>query len=357
LYEGFDPFQVPLDQLNNLIQRIEAQFLGGVGVKSKTDKELAREKGKIEYAFIVGVDLFSRYAFVKLWKIGRGKGELPESKLDVITERPEQIAEAEAYEADKADDGMANKLGQDQILEAIKEWYKKIESMGFDNVSYFITDDGSEYKGRVDDFIKSQKSIHGLTVPNDRVKNPVAERFIGTFKRLFGQLTAMKGSNDITQDDVKAIVDFYNKRIHSSTGYAPDTVLDGISMKDGKVSIDDQESVAPVLFDFYRHQKGEMYYDLKEELPTGSVVRIYSKWKTPDKNIGDKKMNIANWSFTLYKVKQLNKADNFYLLDRIGQIDPRDKRVEQPSDRGLRREFLLPIDYDSFRKFQTRAEE
>jgi hypothetical protein len=316
--------------------------------KSKTQKEIEREKGKIEYAFIVGVDLFSRYAFVRLWRIGR---DLPESKLEVVKEIPEQIAEAEAVQADLDDDGVANKLGQDQILEALKKWYKEIEDMGFDHITYLITDDGSEYKGKVDDFIKSKESIHGITVPNDRVKNPVAERFIGTFKRLFGQLTSLKGSNDITQQEVNDIVNFYNKRIHSSTGYAPADVLKGISMKDGDISIDGDDSVAPVLFDFYRHQKGAMYYDLKEELPSGSVVRIYSKWKTPDKNIGDKKSNIANWSFTLYKIKRLNKADNFYELDRIGDVDSRDKKIEQPSDRGLRREFILPIDYDSFQKY------
>lgn len=327
--------------------------------KKISDKEIARKRDKIEYAFIVGVDLFSRYAFVKLWRITRDgvkteKGELPESKLEVVKEKPEEIAEAEAYEADVEDDGKATKLGQEQILEALKEWYRKIEGMGFDNVSYFITDDGGEYKGDVDAFIRSKNSIHGITVPNDRVKNPVAERFIGTFKRLFGQLTAMKGSNDVTQEEVQQIVDFYNRRVHSSTGYAPEDVLKGISMKDDIISIDRDDSVAPVLFDFYRHQKGAMYYDLKEELPSGSVVRIYSKHRTPDKNIGDKKSNIANWSFSLFKVKGINKADNHYLLELIGEKDPRDKKVEMPSDRGLRREFLLPIDYEDFKNYNIR---
>ena len=89
---------------------------------------------------------------------------------------------------------------------------------------------------------------------------------------------------------------------------------------------------------------------IKPLLPN-SVVRIYTKWSTDDKNVGDKKSNINNWSWTLYKIVRLNKADNFYVLERIGDVDKRDKKVKQPSDRGLRREHLLPINMDDFQKY------
>lgn len=316
--------------------------------KQMTEKEVARQKGKIEYVFLVGVDLFSRYAFVKLWRVGK---DIKKKDLMIVSEPPTETSELEGYNADKADDGVVDKVGAEKITETVKEWYKKINQMGFNQVRYFITDDGPEFRGKLEDFLKTQKSIHGITVPNDRVKNPVAERFIGTFKRLFGQYTALKGSNEITQEDVDKIVDFYNRRVHNSTNYSPDDVLNGISMKDGEIHIENTENPAPMLFNLYRSQKGESYYDMPKELLSDSIVRIYTKWSTDDKNVGDKKSNINNWSYTLYKIVRLNKADNHYVIEPISSIDPRDKKVKQPSERGLRRELLLPINIQDFKKY------
>lgn len=319
--------------------------------KPKTEKELERQRKKIEYVFAIGIDLFSRYAFVKLWRVNKN---LKEKELVEITQEPTSAVESQAFQEDVADDGKATTLGATQILEAVKEWYKQIEGMGFDNVRYFISDDGGEYKGqKLVEFLREKKTIPTTTIPNDRIKNPLAERFIGTFKRLVGQYMALKGTNDITQEDVDKIVSFYNNRIHSSTGYSPAEVLGDIDMKEGEIDVKSDRAVAPMLFDMYRRQKSESYLDMPKTLLDGSYVRVYNKWKTSDKNIGEKKSNIPNWSYSIYKVKAFNKSDNAYELELVGERDERDKKFELPSSRGMRREFLMPIDYEAWKNYSS----
>lgn len=330
--------------------------------KALSTKETERLKNKIEYQFVVGVDLFSRYAFVKFFRIiPKGSNLKPknidvlkEDNLRVIDEEPVEIAEKDGYEADKEDDGLVTGLKSEFILKAFQEWYKRIYDMGFDHVYSVYTDDGTEFQKEVTKFITKNDSIHGITVPNDRVKNPIAERFIQTFKRLFGQYCALKGTFNITDNDAQKIVDFYNRRVHSSTGYAPIDVLDGISMKDFNIKIKDENAVAPLLFEYYRNQKNTMYYYLKDSLPVGSIVRIYTKWLTYDDNKGDYKSNNPNWSYTLYKVLSYNKKDNAYPLAIYQKYDKRDFKTKEPGKRGLRREFLLPINYELYQKYNLK---
>lgn len=308
-------------------------------------KELERQKQKIEFAFVVGIDLFSRYGFVKWFRICKegeacSKNTLPESQMIEITEEPDEEVDAEGYKADLEDDGKATGLGAKQIIEGLKEWFKEITDMGYELPTFFISDEGKEYKNKeMEKFLRENGVSQGFTVPNDKIKNPIAERFIGTFKRLVGQYMAMKGSTDITPKEVQELVDFYNRRIHSSTGYAPGDVLEGDKNEDS------------TLFNYYRALKSDMYLDLKEEIKPDTVVRIYNKWKTADKNIGDKKSNIPNWSATLYRVIGLNKSDNFYRIERIGEKDKRDRKFLDPPKQGLRKNFLQPVDYEALKKY------
>lgn len=308
-----------------------------------------KQREKTEYMFVVGIDLFSRYAFVKLWKISNKttKNTLDEKDLTTITERPDTEVEAEAYDEDIQDDGKATSLGASQVLDAFKIWFKQIAGMGYE-VRSLTTDNGNEYDNiKVNKFLAEHHTIHNFSVANDRLHNPVAERFIQTFKRLFGQYTSLTGSYDITQEDVDKIVSFYNNRIHSSIGYSPDEVL--------KYNVEDENSPAGLLFDMFRRQKSEMYLNqnFSGSIPDGSVVRYYSKWKLADKNISEKKSNIPNWSHTLYKVVRFNKSDNHYVIEPLGEIDKRDKKFEKPSSRGLRKEYLLVINYPDFEKYSV----
>jgi hypothetical protein len=308
-------------------------------------KEIERKKNRIEYAFVVGIDLFSRYGFVKWFRICKegdtcGKDALPESQMIEITEEPDEEVDAEGYRADIEDDGKATGLGAKQIIEGLEEWFKKIEDMGYELPTFFISDEGKEYKNKtLEKYLEEKEVNQGFTVPNDKIKNPIAERFIGTIKRLVGQYMTIKGSSNITPREVQDLVDFYNRRIHSSTGYSPDEILKGNENQDS------------TLFNYYRVLKSDMYLSQKEEIKPNTVVRIYNKWKTADKNIGDKKSNIPNWSATLYKVIGLNKSNNFYKLERMGEKDPRDRKFLDPPKQGLRRNFLQQVDYEALKKY------
>ena len=308
-------------------------------------KEIERKKNRIEYAFVVGIDLFSRYGFVKWFRICKegdtcGKDALPESQMIEITEEPDEEVDAEGYRADIEDDGKATGLGAKQIIEGLEEWFKKIEDMGYELPTFFISDEGKEYKNKtLEKYLEEKEVNQGFTVPNDKIKNPIAERFIGTIKRLVGQYMTIKGSSNITPKEVQDLVDFYNRRIHSSTGYSPDEILKGNENQDS------------TLFNYYRVLKSDMYLSQKAEIKPNTVVRIYNKWKTADKNIGDKKSNIPNWSATLYKVIGLNKSNNFYKLERMGEKDPRDRKFLDPPKQGLRRNFLQQVDYEALKKY------
>lgn len=318
-------------------------------------KEKERKAKSVEFAFVLGVDLFSRYGFVKFYRVCRKgtkceKGTLPESKMMEITEEPDDEVGAKGYQEDLEDDGKATGLGGPQVIEGLKEWFKKIEDMGYDLPTYFISDRGTEYDNNlVEKFLKDLEIIQGFTVPNDKLKNPIVERFMGTFKRLLGQYMLLKEmETDLPEDEViiitpkeaQELVDFYNNRIHSATGYAPNDVLNGDKDEDS------------TLFNYYRTLKSDMYLEKDyEKIEPGTVVRIYNKWKTSDKNIGDKKSNIPNWSATLYRVKKYNKLTNTYELEMIGKKDKRDRKFEEAPSEGLRQNFLQPIDYEAFQEY------
>ena len=306
--------------------------------------EKERKAGLIEYKFLVGIDLFSRFAFVKWFRICKKgdscvKGSVPESELIEITEEPDEEVDAEGYREDLEDDGKSFSLGAKQVIEGLKEWLEEIKKMGYD-LQRFISDNGPEYIARdTVKFLEDNGIDQGFVVPNDKLKNPIAERFIGTFRRLVGQYMAMEGKEELTPKDIKKIVDFYNDRIHSSTGYSPREVLTGDKNQDS------------TLFNYYRALKNDMYYTMPDEIPMGTAVRIYNKWKTADKNIGDKKANVPNWSATLYRIVRLDKSKNSYILERIGEKDKRDRKFLDPPKDGLRKEYLQVVDEEKLRKY------
>lgn len=321
--------------------------------KELTSKQLHRLKQRTEYIFLVGVELFSRFAFVYWRKVYNPALSKEENKgaieLDVLEkEKDAPITTMEAQQEELDDDGLIEGMKSNDVVDALKKWFKEIKDLGYD-LNNFVSDEGSEFKNvlvnrflnKGGDGIFKHPVQQVFTVANDRVKNPVAERFIGTFKRLFGQYTTMEGRmRDITQKDIDKIVDFYNSRVHSSTGYTPDEVLKN-------------DQIADTLFEIYRYQKAGEVFDFYDDIKVGDYVRVYYKYRTPDKNIGDKKSNVQNFSYTIFKVSRLNKADNMFILDAVDGKDERDKFFVMPSKRGLRKELLLKIDYNSFQKYNA----
>lgn len=316
-------------------------------------------------SFLVGIEAFSRYAFVSLYR----DTDIEEKKPD-LEDLPK--ADAEAVE-----ESMVNGKAKTAKAEAVKrifqdEWFPWIKDKGYDLLN-ICTDVGGEFKGSVQSLynenIFHHPIRHVITVPNDDIANPIAERFIQTFKRLFGQYTLGWSYPQLVkfnQDNVNEIVNFYNERIHSSTHYAPKEVLDD-GVRDEQYEGDDQK---PSLFDFYLHQKA---YDLdtnlinadnKNKLQVGQLVRLYAKWKTTDANIGDKKSNNPNWSFTLFRIAKFDKKQNQYELDIVDKdlkkidwsrqnMDDRDKNIYLPFTRKplFRIENLLVVDEDAYKKY------
>jgi len=308
---------------------------------------MPKRKPDIEYRFLIGVELFSRYAFIKWYRVGK---DIKEEQLMVLGDKvveTDPVVEQEAQEQEIDQNDEIKGLKSKQVIEACKDWFKDIKDDLKYDLQNFVSDEGPEF--RAADFAEFlQKGGNGIfdheigqgfAVPNDRVKNPIAERMIGTFKRLFGQYCAINKTDDIGPKQAQKIIDFYNNRIHSSTGYTPEEVLRN------------QNYENHTLFEIYRYQKGAMYDDLQVPLEKG-YCRISTKWKTPDKNFGDVKSNINNWSYTIYKIEEFNRADNHYIVKPVdGKIDPRDKKLVQPGKKGLRRELIRPLDYEAFKRY------
>ena len=341
------------------------------------------------YAFIVAIDLFSRYAFVKLGKLevidkkDENKVDEEDDGMDVIENTEDDVddlpvVEAAAMDEQKEELGKNYRIASGEVKIALEEWIKTIKDKFGADIANFITDDGGEYKGDVIQFLKDNDIHKVITVPNDRVKNPVAERFIGTFKRLVGQYLATTGKKEISQEDIDAIVGFYNNRVHSSTNFTPSEVLNDVLLDyDGEVIKDEKKfdvevhdlntpeeiawanskiSKQSTLVNLYRYQKGQMYYDFDLEagdtLELGLHCRIYTKWNLVDKNKGDKKQNRFNWSYTIFKIIGINKKDNMYNLQMIKEKDVRDGDwFNFPPEQGMRRELLQVIDWDAYQRY------
>jgi hypothetical protein len=379
--------------------------------KEKKDNATSeRQKTAQFYYFVVGVELFSRYAFVAL--IDRNN-QLVEEKPS-----PEEISEMPKVDGQAVQEqiNLFNKAYRPtgkEVVDIFKKWFEMIAKDGYilcnvvsDNGNEFINQDVSEFlssgadgifneviekynkETKQDDDIKENFDSVEVpiplpiqqvqTVPNDEVANPIAERFIQTFKRLWGQYTAKVKKANYNQEDVDKIVDFYNNRVHSSTGYSPNEILKKDMNKD--LSMDE---IQDTLFNLYTLQKTQMYLNPHFEssssespkIPIDSYVRIYTKWNTPDANIGEKKSNINNWSYTLFKVKKFDTYERSYELDMVGKdgkiielkkfknktgykeyanqiknnLNKNDSKLVVPYS--LRSNFLKVIDYDAFKEY------
>lgn len=331
-------------------------------MKKMTKAQIARQKSARKYCVLVGVELFSRYAYARIFRVfnpfsddrvQEGTIVLPELETK-IEELPS--VDKEAAKENLKEDGVLDGLGGKDIVETLKIWFEDMKRHGFD-LSNVVTDRGSEFDNAdVRKFLEntgvfSHPVQHVFSVANDRVANPIAERFIGTFKRLFGQFITSQGILDVSQQDVDQIIDFYNDRIHSSTGYTPKEVLFDENKKGNQ----------DVLSDLYRSQKNSMYLTLKPDIPVNTYVRVFTKWDVGQKESSEYRSNEPSWSYTLFKVSGKNKKDNMYLLKHTddsplsyNKLDKRDKKLNLAfKENGLRVYSLKVIDYDAFQKYNS----
>ena len=110
---------------------------------------MAEFRKKTEYAFVVFVDLFSRYAYAKWFEICKkgnkcNKGSINEEDM-IEMPKPTEEVDLKGCEADLQDDGKATGLAQKEVLQGLKDLYKKIDDLGYKPPMNFISDNGVEF--------------------------------------------------------------------------------------------------------------------------------------------------------------------------------------------------------------------
>ena len=215
--------------------------------------------GKLGFALINGIDLFSRYGFAKTFSWKRNTEE-----------------------------GVTSK----DATKAIKEFLLEIKNMGYDLITV-TTDRGSEFKNEFRDFLLKNKIVHYVTDAGDHKQLGVCERFNGTIRTMIEKYISIYGKS--VRNDIPLILDVYNNRIHSTTGYAPKFILQNLSQ------------VHRMLLDKYYSQD---VIKKEEELKNGTKVRILLRsLDQPFRKKGE------NWTKEIYTVEKYSKTKGKYLVN------------------------------------------
>ena len=82
-----------------------------------------------------------------------------------------------------------------------------------------LTDDGGEFKGNFDKFLKEEKITHYLTLPGQPQANGMVERSNGKLKMILAKYRDSKGGG--WSNNLISSVDIYNQQLIRATGYSP----------------------------------------------------------------------------------------------------------------------------------------
>lgn len=167
----------------------------------------------------------------------------------------------------------------DSLL-ALEDYENKIVDYGYLVVNVY-SDNGSEFKGAFNKYLKEVEINHVFTDANDKRQTSPIESFNRTIRLALEKKKAM-GGVDATNivEVVKKVVDDYNNTVHSSTGYSPNELLKNESKQN----------------EFYNKQKElQNDYGREQEIKKGALVRL-----PLEKSVFDKLQ--PTWSKKLYKV-------------------------------------------------------
>ena len=226
------------------------------------------------------------------------------------------------------------------FLQNIREVIKKVRN---DDAFTLTTDDGTEFKGLVSDYLKKEKIKRFIANPKDNTKSRtyLVERMNRTILDKLKKSLETK-NNNIWVDVTEAIVKLYNNTIHSSIGQSPsDVLLKGVSPK---VQMPDSDP-----------------FKVPSDIQIGDSVRVLNT-----KTLFDKKSLTPNWSREVYKIHQIkgsrfevkNKALNVlrktYLKDQLLKTDSntigkqREQEITQKkrADKVKRRNVKSGLDTD-----------
>jgi hypothetical protein len=222
---------------------------------------------------VVGLDLYSRYAFAHVFYGDREQG-----------------------------------ISSKKALEALLGFLEEIKDLGYTLKRYgsVWTDDGSEFKGSFRAYLKDEGIEQVVSKSGDARKNRNIERMNKTLRLLIEKWVVLYGKK-INKKDIAKLVKGYNNSVHSSTGITPYEALKDMTLS---------RSVFNRYVDLKAGNRGK---EEEEVLPVGTWVRWYIRYEQKDFRKAGK-----NWSKTLYQVKSYDPATKTYELDGLKKSLKRD---------------------------------
>ena len=189
----------------------------------------------------------------------------------------------------------------EEVFNAFQDFYIKINK----NLRCLEIDKGTEYS-KVKTFCEKQ-GITVLVYNADKNSMSIAERFNRSLRNFVLKVC----KNKIWYKKLDDILEAYNERIHSSTGYAPDYL-----------------TKHPEIQDEIRAQSIQQIVDAKNELnkfKVGDIVRVYEKKKLFGKGTG-------SYSKATHTITAINgnsiffdhnpgKKYRYYNVMKVGKID------------------------------------
>ena len=187
-----------------------------------------------------------------------------------------------------------------------------------------------------------KKTIHYVSVANDKMHNPHIERFFLSLRSKINQETGeMRPARFRTwgKKDILRIVKEYNiEDIHSSTNMIPIDII--------KNKYHEKAILRKVYF-----ASNSLNRERKPEIEPGHVVRLSMKYIHD--NVFDKKSTKQKWSYTLFRIVEKRPTYGYkveLINKRIHVSDPVEK-IKRILNYDIMEKYLQKIDYDNFVKY------
>lgn len=173
----------------------------------------------------------------------------------------------------------------DEVYKAIEQAFKK---MGIPRSVY--TDEGAEFKGKVQELFKGEAVNHITTVAHAHT----VERLIRTIKN--GIHDRVRFNNAPWEEMLSYVVDKYNNTVHTSTGFKPKDAIDDKHALEIKIKLETNARTKR----------------LYPNISVGDKVKIFRKAG----KYGEAKESKSRWTDETYEVIDIDtKHNTFYKLE------------------------------------------
>ena len=277
----FKPYHFPKNENKTIAEIDESAPKKGYQPVITTDEPFKRFYldtmyfSKFQIAIVCGMDLFSKYGFLKPfpWK---------KNKID------------ESFKGISAQNGRL----------ALQTFLKEIEGKLKYTVQRVITDQGSEFKNEFTQFCEDNGIQHVMINQNKNMLYPI-ERFNGTIRRLVEKFVYIHG--DIKMKDIGIIADTYNNNVHRTIGFPPKRVFEN-------------ENILDLVYYKYHGEPDldTVVHEYKNKYDIGDHVRVLlHNIRAPayTRKVGQ------NWSKTIYTIKFFDNKNGKYTLSNDKQYE------------------------------------